>query len=483
MKKVISLALALALLTSASISAFADSNIINQDSSNFCYFSVEYNAVPTYTVVIPAEVNLNTESVSKQIKIYGADEYSKVTIDKSTSIAVGLSNSKNNLKVLNEDGNSISYTINNKSLVGELTIVAWCDSAEKTSTDIVFTKTDELIYSGTYSDTLTFTVSLLNKIDISTIHGSYQAYNGDFLTGTANPDTHITIADDAKVILKDCNITAIPNDTSHKSAGITLDGNGTLVIEGSNSVKGGYQDYPGVYVPINKTLTIKGSGSLNASSNGEGEEALAQGAGIGGGSKINCGNITIESGNIISTGGYRCAGIGSGYLGQCGNIVISGGNITANGGMNSGGIGSGGYHASCGNIIISNGNVTSNGLNNGAGIGTGNEYSVCGEIDISGGVVTATGGSYGAGIGSGKDNSSCGDIKILGGSVNAKSGQLAAAIGGGENSNCSNITVKNSVTVVEVTKGSGAENYIGAGNSGKCNGTITIEDGSNVTKK
>ena len=105
-------------------------------------------------------------------------------------------------------------------------------------------------------------------VDISKLTGAYQAQNGDKLTGKGNANTHITVADGAVVTLKNCDITAISNDTSHKWAGITLEGDGTILLEGTNKVRGGFESYPGIYVPKNKTLTINGSGSLEADSNG-----------------------------------------------------------------------------------------------------------------------------------------------------------------------------------------------------------------------
>ena len=86
------------------------------------------------------------------------------------------------------------------------------------------------------------------------------------------------------------------HDENYQWAGITCNGDAKLILEGENNVKGFYWIYPGVYIAPEKTLTIDGTGSLNASSLG--------GAGIGGGNQINCGNITINSGTITATGGY-----------------------------------------------------------------------------------------------------------------------------------------------------------------------------------
>lgn len=191
--------------------------------------------------------------------------------------------------------------------------------------------------------------------------------NGQTITGTLTDEdeylisANITIEDGAIVTLKDVGINPY-GDVSGSGSGITCAGNATIILEGTNTVKGFGRS--GIEVKSGYTLTILGTGTLNAS-------------------------------------GYNTF---SGIGGE-GNIVINGGNITATGGSDGGaGIG-GGNHASCGNITISGGTVTATGGNKAAGIGSGFE-GFCGNITISGGIVEATGGSdsdqyHGAGIGSG----------------------------------------------------------------------------------
>ena len=278
--------------------------------------------------------------------------------------------------------------------------------------------------------------------DLSTITSNYTAQNGEVLTGTLDTENHpvkISIADGATVTLRNATIIGVDNN-DYRWAGITCLGDATIVLESgtTNTVKGFRQYYPGIFVPQNKTLTIKGSGTLNASS-------YYYGAGIGGGSGINCGNIVIEGGTINASTISHAAAIGGGATSSCGSITITGGTVTADGET---------------------------------GIGAGMRGS-CENITISGGTVTATGGSGGAGIGSGdivsSGSSSCGTITISGGTVTATGGYNAAGIGSGNGSICGNITISNSVTSVTATRGSNAPNSIGAGTSGTC-GAITIDD-------
>ena len=233
-----------------------------------------------------------------------------------------------------------------------------------------------------------------NTIDLSTITADYEAPDGTILTGTLGANVKISIAPGATVTLKNLTINGTDN-YGCQWAGITCDGDATIILEGDNTVKGFYAYYPGIYIALGHTLTISGTGKLDASSNGNG-------AGIGGGVQTDCGNIVINSGEINATGGYYAAGIGGGDDHSCGYITINGGNIIATGGSYAAGIGSGPY-AYCYNITISGGTITATGGVYAAGIGTG-FYGSCGNITISGGTITATKGedspnSIGAGNG------------------------------------------------------------------------------------
>lgn len=184
-------------------------------------------------------------------------------------------------------------------------------------------------------------------VDLSSLTGDYTAFDGDVLTGTLGKNVKISIANGATVTLRNATINGVHND-AYQWAGINPKGDATIVLEGSNSVRGFSRHYPGIHVPQGKTLTIKGSGSLTATSNDLGE------AGIGGGWKINCGNIRIEGGTINAVGKHSAPGIGGGILGSCGTITITDGvtSVTATkGGYAPYSIGAG-ADGSCGTITI-----------------------------------------------------------------------------------------------------------------------------------
>lgn len=272
--------------------------------------------------------------------------------------------------------------------------------------------------------------------NLSKLTAAYTAQNGDKLTGTLANNVKISIADGATVTLKDVDINGSGTWTSGNYAGITCAGDATITLEGTNTVKGFADGYPGIFVSSGKTLVINGTGELIASSNGS-YDTGSGGAGIGGGDNMNCGNIEIQSGTVTATGNQYGAGIGGGQNANCGNITINGGTVTATGGYRAAGIGGGRRGVS----------GTKGGYDSGS----------CGNITISGGTITATGGADAAGIGGGRGNNN-----------NYKT-------------SCGTITITSGVTSVTATKGSSADNSIGAGNVGTC-GTVTIEAGANVTQ-
>ncbi len=271
--------------------------------------------------------------------------------------------------------------------------------------------------------------------------------DGTLLTGTLEGAPHpckILIADGATVTLSNACIRGAHASTigSHVRtntwAGLTCLGDATIVLKGeANHVSGFSRDYPGIYVPSGKTLTIKGSDDVSlrvtSGSASDDNEDIGRGAGIGGvyqgtGDWKDCGSIVIEGGDIVAEGGEFAAGIGATYRSACGNITITGGNIVARGGKNAAGIGSGYYNSSCGNITITGGTIQ--------------EASTEGPGDDS-----VEKDYYAAGIGSGY-LSSCGDITIGAGieEVRAMAGDYYnTPIGAGKGGTCGTVSVDDSL--------------------------------------
>ena len=177
----------------------------------------------------------------------------------------------------------------------------------------------------------------------------------------------------AKVTLSNVNIDA-------PGAAVSVSGNVELVITGTNILRSG-EDRAGLEkADDDGTLTIDGTGSLEAYG---GNEA----AGIGSRANNNVRNIVINGGTITAEcTGRDGAGIGGGHSGKAENIRINGGVVTATGGEWGYGIGSG-Y----------------------------NEYSLLPTtITITGGTVKAIAGKPGAAIGA---LASANDLTMTGGSL------------------------------------------------------------------
>ena len=170
---------------------------------------------------------------------------------------------------------------------------------------------------------------LPSATDLSTAENDYTAKDGETLTGTTS--VKVYIPNGATVILENVGI----------DNAIDCLGDATIILsKGSTNIILNDEHYDsGIHIVADKTLTIKGEGSLYAVGGQEG-------AGIGGN-----GNIVIEGGTIDANGGEYGAGIGSEMYSPCGNITISGGKVTAVGGTHAAGIGSG-EDGVCGDILI-----------------------------------------------------------------------------------------------------------------------------------
>ena len=239
-------------------------------------------------------------------------------------------------------GSSLTLTNSNASNVfyaalrgvtgnGKVTLSATCSDGfsytYKTSNKVTFT-------NGKFYDIKVKMKIVTNEVDLSKLSGPYTAQYGDVLSGET--DQTVTIASGATVTLKDATI----------YGGIVCSGNANIILVGSNSVTGP-DGMAGVQAAFGCTLTISGSGSLEASGG-------SNGAGIGSGYLDNCGAITISGGTVTATGGAYAAGIGSGYVGGCGDITIGSGitRVTAIKGLGADHPIGRGSNGSCGTVTV-----------------------------------------------------------------------------------------------------------------------------------
>ena len=132
--------------------------------------------------------------------------------------------------------------------------------------------------------------------------------------------------------------------------------NVTLVLEGENLIVGG-RDQAGIVVETGRTLTITGSGSVEARGEDHSIASQSCGAGIGGRVNNSCGTVIIESGTVTAIGGDGAAGIGggsrwNGTTGNGGNVTINGGTVTAIGNGGGADIGGGKDTVNTGTLTV-----------------------------------------------------------------------------------------------------------------------------------
>lgn len=335
--------------------------------------------------------------------------------------------------------------------------------------------------------------------NLSTLGSDVVVTKTTTITGTLSSAHKISIASGASVTLENAKINSNGTESGSEStqwAGLTCEGSATITLSGENTVRGFFSRFPAIHVPSGSTLTIKGTGSLNAL-----HTTFA--AGIGGGYDLDCGNIVIQGNPTINAkGGNASAGIGGGPRAACGNITIGGGTITAYNVTGGAAIGSGVTYgtadeeqASCGNIYIGGGNITATAATSpgtsagGAGIGSG-EGASCENITIQGGTVTATGGGNAAGIGSGcsrnDTTASCGTITINRGiyTVTATCGSATdnstvEPIGKGDMSTCGTVTVD--PYLADGTSGNTRIVATWDNNLANLTGSIKLTDGTTIT--
>ena len=178
----------------------------------------------------------------------------------------------------------------------------------------------------------------------------------------------------AKVTLSNVNINA-------PGAAVSVSGNVELVITGTNTLRSGENRAGLEKADDDGTLTIDGTGSLEAYG---GNEA----AGIGSRANNNVRNIVINGGTITAEcTGDDGAGIGGGHSGKAENIRINGGVVTATGGEWGFGIGSGynEYSLLPTTITITGGTVKAIAKNPGAAIGA---LASANDLNMTGGSLT-----------------------------------------------------------------------------------------------
>lgn len=225
--------------------------------------------------------------------------------------------------------------------------------------------------------------------DTDVLNGGYWTTNADGTLTEASADNYNVYYDgNGTLTLKGATINGTSSSTV--GAGIYAEGDLTIVLEGSSTVKGVVNPYgESQSIRVSGNLTIQGGGSLTA-----------QGAETSSGSSY--GIFVTES-----------------FTQQSGSVTAIGGNV-------SGDQTSEGLNVSRGTVTVEGGTLTATGGNT-----SGNSYgiSMSSSVTVGSAAVTATGGSGNASYGLYIDSSSP-SVTLSGGSLTARSGSATSEAGG-----------------------------------------------------
>lgn len=151
MKKIISLALAVMMIATMSVTAFAADNTLDNENKTGDV-TIEYTQSESYVVIIPDSMTVGTD------KTVEADN---IVIGYGKQLTVSVS-SQNSWKLINND-DSLDYTLKiGDTAASANSTVLTAKSGETVSKTLSATLDDDQSakYAGNYTDTLTFTVSV-----------------------------------------------------------------------------------------------------------------------------------------------------------------------------------------------------------------------------------------------------------------------------------------------------------------------------------
>ena len=175
MKKLFALLLAITMMATLSVTAFA----ADYDTAGDKGMNVTYSVNPGYTVTIPETVTIGTSGTSAEIS--AAD----VVVEKGQYVSVTLA-ADNNFTVKTTEGAELPYTVtaNGETVAAGGEILAVNPADGKTGTATITFDIDEtaIQYAGTYTGSATFTIAVkdapVTTINFTIDGVSYQAEEG-----------------------------------------------------------------------------------------------------------------------------------------------------------------------------------------------------------------------------------------------------------------------------------------------------------------
>ncbi len=316
-KRILSAALALLLVASLPVTAFAQ----------------EYD-------IVNGDITVSAEADGKQY----VTQKNGVTNELQTSDTV------------------IKHETNSTSTTNTVTINAEAGATAEVTLDgvnIDTSQTSEAAISTTGEGNVTIELDNTNTIKSGANHAGLEKNSSGELTITDTDNDGILNATGGN------EGAGIGGGANGNGSDITIEGGEVTATGGIFAAGiGGGVNGNGSNITIEDSTVIANGGASGPVFGGGG------GAGIGGGYKGSGSSITIEDSMVTATGGILAAGIGGGAYGNGSGITITGGEVTATGGTNGAGIG-GGANSDGSNVTITDGEVTAIGGYCAAGIGGG----------------------------------------------------------------------------------------------------------------
>lgn len=175
MKKLFALILAIAMMATLSVTAFA----AEYDTTGDKGMDVTYSVEPGYTVTIPPTVTIGTSGTSAEIS--AAD----VGVEKGQYVSVTLADN-NNFTVTSGEGATLTYTVTKggQPVAAGDEILAVNPADGKAGTATITFDIDEtaIQYAGTYTGSATFTIAVkdapVTTINFTIGEDTYQAEEG-----------------------------------------------------------------------------------------------------------------------------------------------------------------------------------------------------------------------------------------------------------------------------------------------------------------